>query len=69
MEDRNGRMVIHNGRNEIFFLRPLHYNDTCKVNQLFTGCECKVVKLIWLLTFQYKGAVRFICQPRLFERS
>ncbi len=33
----NGRIVIDKGRNEIFFLRILHYNDTCKVNQLFPG--------------------------------
>jgi hypothetical protein len=30
----NGRIVIDKGRNEIFFLRCLHYNDTCKVNRL-----------------------------------
>lgn len=41
----NGRIVIDKGRNEIFFPRPLHYNDTCKINQLFTGGEFKVVKL------------------------
>ena len=37
--------MIGNGRKEIFFLRFLHYNDTCKVNQKFTGGECKVIKL------------------------
>ena len=37
--------MIGNGRKEIFFLHFLHYNDTCKVNQKFTGGECKVVKL------------------------
>lgn len=37
--------MIDKGRNEIFFLRRLHYNDTCKVNQLFTGGECKMLKL------------------------
>ena len=36
----NGRIVIDKGRNEIFFLHCLHYNDTCKVNQLFTEGEC-----------------------------
>ena len=41
----NGRIVIDKGRNKIFFLRCLHYNDTCKVNQLFTGGECKMLKL------------------------
>ena len=41
----NGRIVIYKGRNEIFFLISLHYNDTCKVNQTFTGGECKVLKL------------------------
>ena len=41
----NGRIVIDKGRNEIFFLFLLHYNDTCKVNPSFTGGECKVVKL------------------------
>ncbi len=41
----NGRIVIGNGRKEIFFLCLLHYNDTCKVNPSFTGGECKVVKL------------------------
>ena len=41
----NGRIVIDKGRNEIFFQRTLHYNDTYKVNQLFTGGECKVLKL------------------------
>ena len=40
----NGRIVIDKGRNEIFFLHRLHYNDICKVNQLFTGGECKVLK-------------------------
>lgn len=40
----NGRIVIDKGRNEIFFLRRLHYNDTRKVNQLFTGGKCKVLK-------------------------
>ena len=29
--------MIGNGRKEIFFLCFLHYNDTCKVNQKFTG--------------------------------
>ena len=43
--ERNGRILIDKGRNELFFLRRLHYNDTCKVNPLFTGSECKVVKL------------------------
>ncbi len=37
--------MIDNGRNEIFFLHRLHYNDICKVNQLFTEGECKVLKL------------------------
>ena len=41
----NGRIVIDKGRNELFFLRRLHYNNTCKGNPLFTGGECKVVKL------------------------
>ena len=41
----NGRIVIDKGRNEIFFLHFLHYNDTCKVNQKFTGGGFKVVKL------------------------
>ena len=41
----NGRIVIDKGRKEIFFLFLLHYNDTCKVNQQFTGGERKVVKL------------------------
>ena len=30
----NGRIVINKGRNEIFSLHFLHYNDTCKVNML-----------------------------------
>ena len=34
-----------NGEIEIFFLCLLHYNDTCKVNQQFTGGERKVVKM------------------------
>ena len=37
--------MIGNGEIEIFFLCLLHYNDTCKVNQQFTGGERKVVKL------------------------
>ena len=41
----NGRIVIDKGRKEIFFLFLLHYNDTCKVNQQFTGGERKVIKL------------------------
>ncbi len=41
----NGKIVIYKGRNEIFFLRFLHYNDTCKVNQQFTGGRFKMVKL------------------------
>lgn len=41
----NVRIVIDKGRNEIFFLRRLHYNDICKVNKLFTGGECKMLKL------------------------
>ena len=43
--EKNGRIVIGNGEIEIFFLCLLHYNDTCKVNQQFTGGERKVVKL------------------------
>ena len=43
--EKNGRIVICNGGQEIFFLCFLHYNDTCKVNQQFTGGERKVVKL------------------------
>ena len=43
--EKNGRIVICNGGKEIFFLRLLHYNDTCKVNQQFTGGERKVIKL------------------------
>ena len=43
--EKNGRIVICNGGKEIFFLCLLHYNDTCKVNQQFTGGERKVVKL------------------------
>ena len=41
----NGRIVIDMGRNEIFSYVPLHYNDTCKADRLFTGGECKVLKL------------------------
>lgn len=41
----NGKIVIYKGRNEIFFLRFLYYNDTCKVNQQFTGGRFKMVKL------------------------
>ena len=41
----NGRIVIDKGRNEIFFLHFLHYNDTRKVNQQFTGGGFKVVKM------------------------
>ena len=37
--------MIGNGGKEIFFLCLLHYNDTCKVNQQFTGGEYKVIKL------------------------
>ena len=43
--EKNGRIVIGNGEKEIFSLCLLHYNDTCKVNQQFTGGERKVVKL------------------------
>lgn len=43
--EKNGRIVICNGVKEIFFLCLLHYNDTCKVNQQFTGGERKVIKL------------------------
>ena len=43
--EKNGRIVICNGGKEIFFLCLLHYNDTCKVNQQFTGGERKVIKL------------------------
>ena len=46
---KNGRIVIGNGGKEIFSLCLLHYNDTCKVNQQFTGGECKVIKLCILL--------------------
>ena len=35
--EKNGRIVIDNGGKGIFFLCLLHYNDTCKVNQQFTG--------------------------------
>lgn len=42
---KNGRILTDKGRNEIFFLRLLHYNDTCKINQLFTGGEFKVIRL------------------------
>lgn len=42
---KNGRIVIYKGRNEVFSPRRLHYNDTCKVNQLFTGGEFEVLKL------------------------
>ena len=41
--------IVHQqniGRNgRIFFLHFLHYNDTCKVNQQFTGGGFKVVKM------------------------
>ena len=37
--EKNGRIVIGNGGKEIFPLCLLHYNDTCKVNQQFTGGE------------------------------
>ena len=37
--------MIGNGRKEIFFLCLLHYNDTCKENQQFTGGEHRAVKL------------------------
>ena len=37
--------MIGNGGKEIFSLCLLHYNNTCKVNQQFTGGECKVIKL------------------------
>ena len=37
--------MISNGGKEIFFLCFLHYNDTCKVNQQFTGGKRMVVKL------------------------
>ena len=43
--EKNGRIVIGNGRKEIFVLCLLHYNDTCKENQQFTGGEHRVVKL------------------------
>ena len=43
--ESNGRIVIGNGRKEIFFLCLLHYNDTCKENQQFTGGEHSVVKV------------------------
>ena len=43
--EKNGRIVIGNGGKEIFSLCLLHYNDTCKVNQQFTGGERKVIKL------------------------
>ena len=43
--EKNGRIVIGNGGKEIFSLCLLHYNDTCNVNQQFTGGERKVVKL------------------------
>ena len=43
--EKNGRIVIGNGGKEIFFLCLLHFNDTCKVNQQFTGGERKVIKL------------------------
>ena len=42
---KNGRIVIGDGGKGIFFLCLLHYNDTCKVNQQFTGGERKVIKL------------------------
>ena len=43
--EKNGRIVTSNGRKEIFLLCFLHYNDSCKVNQQFTGGERMVVKL------------------------
>lgn len=43
--EKNGRIVIGNGGKEIFFLCLLHFNDTCKENQQFTGGERKMIKL------------------------
>ena len=64
----NGRIVIYNGRNEIFFLRHLNYNDTCKVNQLFTEGECKVLKLnilnmknFWDTSNACTGKINMLC--------
>ena len=72
----NGRIVIDKGRNEVFFLHFLHYNDTCKVNQLFTEGECKVLKLnilninggekiqggLWRQYFQNKNCLRLVLE-------
>ena len=35
----NGRIVIHKGRNGIFILYEVHYNDTCKGNRPVCGME------------------------------
>lgn len=37
--------MIDKGRNEVFFSRTPHYNDTCKINQPFTGGGLAVIKL------------------------
>ena len=49
--------MIGNGGKEIFFLCLLHYNDTCKVKQQFTGGERKVVKLNILNMKNFLGTV------------
>ena len=71
--EKNGRIVICNGGKEIFFLCLLHYNDTCKVNQQFTGGERKVIKQningeeriqdsLWRQYFQNKNCLCLILE-------
>ena len=62
--EKNGRIVICNGGKEIFFLCLLHYNDTCKVNQQFTGGEREVIKLniLNMKNFQNKNCLCLILE-------
>ena len=58
--EKNGRIVTDNGGKEIFFLCLLHFNDTCKVNQQFTGGERKMIKLNSLnIVSYYAGVIRY----------
>lgn len=73
--EKNGRIVICNGGKEIFFLCLLHYNDTCKVNQQFTGGERKVIKLNILNMKNFLDTVNacigkvYICSARTVKNK
>lgn len=57
----NGRIVIDKGRNKIFSCVPLHYNDTCKINQL----SILYFQALWKTVF-VKGGILCITKQVIF---